>query len=111
GGGILNYLRNAWYVAASATEINRTPFRRVLLDEPVVFFRTLSNAPVALFDRCAHRLAPLSRGSLVGDTLQCGYHGLRFDSAGTCVHSPHPGPIPAAARVKSYPLVERHGFV
>jgi phenylpropionate dioxygenase-like ring-hydroxylating dioxygenase large terminal subunit len=107
----LNYLRNAWYVAASATEICRTPFRRVLLDEPVVFFRTLSNAPVALFDRCAHRLAPLSRGSLVGDTLQCGYHGLRFDSAGTCVHSPHPGPIPAAARVKSYPLVERHGFV
>ncbi|MDB5410396.1 MAG: uncharacterized protein JWL84_5308 [Rhodospirillales bacterium] len=97
----MSYLRNAWYVAASAREIGRTPFRRVLLDEPVVLFRTLSNAPVALFDRCPHRMAPLSRGLLVGDTLQCGYHGLRFDRAGTCVHNPHPGPTPSAARVKS----------
>ncbi len=31
------FIRNAWYVAAWGEEIIRTPLRRVLLDEPVVF--------------------------------------------------------------------------
>lgn len=107
----MEYLRNAWYAAGSTTEIGRKPLRRVLLGEPVVLFRKEDGAPVALADRCPHRFAPLSRGKLVGDELQCGYHGLRFDTAGTCVHNPHGGSIPRLARVRAYPLLERHGFV
>ncbi|MBK6718120.1 MAG: hypothetical protein IPG57_24510, partial [Burkholderiales bacterium] len=34
-------LRNAWYVAALASEVNRTPLARRLLDVPVVLFRKL----------------------------------------------------------------------
>ena len=105
------YQRNAWYVGALSSEVDRTPFRRTLLDDPVVFFRDEQGRPVALFDRCPHRLVPLSRGRLVGDTLQCGYHGLRFDRTGACVHNPHEATIPARARVPSFPLRERYGFV
>lgn len=107
----MEYLRNAWYAAGSTTEIGRTPLRRVLLDQPVVFFRKEDGSAVALADRCPHRFAPLSRGRLVGDELQCGYHGLRFDASGACTHNPHGGPIPRQARVRAYPLLERHGFV
>lgn len=107
----MEYLRNAWYVAGSTAEIGRKPLRRVLLGEPVVLYRKEDGVPVALADRCPHRFAPLSRGRLVGDDLQCGYHGLRFDGAGACTHNPHGGAIPRQARVRSFPLLERHGFV
>jgi phenylpropionate dioxygenase-like ring-hydroxylating dioxygenase large terminal subunit len=41
--------------------------------------------------------------------VQCPYHGLRFDGTGMCVHNPHGDKrIPQAARVRNYPLVERH---
>jgi phenylpropionate dioxygenase-like ring-hydroxylating dioxygenase large terminal subunit len=61
-------------------------------------------------DRCPHRFAPLSMGYVEGDRVVCGYHGLEFDSStGACVRNPHnTGKIPAAARVRTYPVVERH---
>ena len=41
------FLRNYWYVAASAPEIGRKPFRRIILNEPIVFYRTEDGTPVA----------------------------------------------------------------
>jgi vanillate O-demethylase monooxygenase subunit len=81
---------------------------RTLLDEPMVLFR--SDAGVAAVeDRCPHRFAPLHRGKVVGDRVQCGYHGLEFDCTGTCVKNPHrPGTIPKRAHIKSWPVVEKH---
>ena len=48
----------------------------MILGEPVVLFRKEDGTPVALEDRCVHRHLPLSMGRLVGDHLQCHYHGL-----------------------------------
>jgi len=50
-------------------------------------------------------------GKLVGDHLQCHYHGLRFDSTGRCVRIPGQDRIPAAAKVKTYPVVERYRWI
>jgi vanillate O-demethylase monooxygenase subunit len=105
------FLRNQWYVGAMSDEIGDRPLARTLLDEPVVFFRDSSGAAIALEDRCVHRQAPLSLGDVVGDTLQCAYHGLCFDRAGACVRVPSQKKIPPGARVKSYPVAERYGFV
>ena len=59
------FIRNAWYVAAWDHEGGRTDLlRRTLLDEPVVLYRQLDGTPVALEDRCCHRGAPLSLGSV-----------------------------------------------
>ena len=102
------FLRNYWYVAAYDHEITRHPLGRVILGEPVVFYRLEDGTPVALEDRCAHRHLPLSMGKLVGDALQCHYHGLRYDKTGTCVRIPGQDMIPRSARVKSYPVVERY---
>ena len=76
------FLRNCWYVAAFDNEVGRTPMARTLLNEPVVLFRTEDGTPVALEDRCCHRALPLSMGTIVGDDIQCGYHGLTFDASG-----------------------------
>ncbi len=105
------YLRNAWYVAAWDHEIGRDMLRRIILDDPVVLYRRQDGRPVALEDRCCHRQAPLSLGKLIGDVVQCPYHGLEFDPGGVCVRVPSQDRIPPSAMVKSYPLVERNHWI
>ncbi|MFM9968603.1 MAG: Rieske 2Fe-2S domain-containing protein [Burkholderiales bacterium] len=105
------YLKNAWYVAAWSTEVGRTLFVRTLLDQAVLMYRTEAGKAVAMANVCPHRFAPLDRGQLVGDTVQCGYHGLRFDGSGTCVLNPFDGSAPKNARVRTYPLEERWGVL
>jgi vanillate O-demethylase monooxygenase subunit len=105
------FLRNGWYVAAQADEIGRTPLGRILLNEPVVLFRREDGTAVALEDRCCHRRAPLSKGKVLGDWLQCGYHGFTFDATGACVRIPGQDRVPPSVGVKAYPLVEQHGFL
>ncbi len=106
------YLTNAWYVAAWSTEISRAMLERTILEQSIVLFRKENGEAVAIGNACAHRYAPLSLGKLVGDTVQCPYHGLRYDSGGRCVHNPHAdGTIPPRMAVPSYPLVERHGMI
>jgi phenylpropionate dioxygenase-like ring-hydroxylating dioxygenase large terminal subunit len=107
----MTYLKNAWYVAGWASELKAgTMTHRRLLDEPVLLYRDSSGKPSALLDRCPHRLVPLHKGKVIGDAIQCGYHGLQFNGRGACVHNPH-GAIPCAAQVRSFPLVERHSVL
>ena len=105
------YVRNAWYVAAWDHEVKRDMMRRVLLDEPVVLFRRDDGTPVALEDRCCHRQAPLSMGKLIGNIVECPYHGLQFDTTGKCVKVPSQERIPPSAKVRSYPVVERNQWI
>lgn len=105
------FLRNAWYVAAWGEHLPAgTLLPRRILGEPVVLFRKEDGGMAALADVCPHRFAPLHQGKLLpGDRLQCAYHGLQFGPSGACVHNPHgSGRIPASARTRSYPVVEKH---
>jgi phenylpropionate dioxygenase-like ring-hydroxylating dioxygenase large terminal subunit len=104
------WLRNCWQVIAYAREIGSAPLARTVIEEPIVLFRTESGEAAALADRCPHRMAPLSFGRVVGNQIQCGYHGLCFDRSGRCVRVPGQDSVPALAQVKTYRLVERHGF-
>lgn len=104
----MSWLRNSWYQAGWAEELNAgESYVRTILDEPILFYRGADGAPAALLDRCPHRFAPLSAGRVEGDVVTCGYHGLAFGTDGTCVRNPH-GPVTQAMRVRSYPVVERH---
>jgi phenylpropionate dioxygenase-like ring-hydroxylating dioxygenase large terminal subunit len=103
--------RNHWYVGAWSQEIERHPFGRILLNEPVVFFRKKDGAIVALEDRCSHRGYPLHKGRLVEDALECGYHGMTFDCAGKCIKVPGQSQIPSGADIHLYPIIEQWGFV
>lgn len=105
------FLKNSWYVAANDHEIGRTPLGRVFLGEPVVMYRKEDGTLVALEDRCMHRHLPLSMGKLVGDKLQCHYHGLQYDGSGKCVRIPGQDMIPPNAKIRTYPVVERYHWV
>jgi len=99
--------RNAWYVAAGGPELGRELLGRKLLGQQVVLFRAEDGTPVALSDWCPHRGFPLSKSKLIGDEIQCGYHGMRYDRTGGCVHVPTQSVIPKGLRVRSYPVVEK----
>jgi vanillate O-demethylase monooxygenase subunit len=76
-----------------------------------VLYRTEAGAPVALDDRCIHRSFPLSRSLLEGDTIVCGYHGMRYDCAGRCVEVPSQKHAPAGIGVRAYKMVEQGPLV
>jgi vanillate O-demethylase monooxygenase subunit len=109
----MTYLFRSWYATGFAHELNRENLlARKVLGRPLVLFRLESGDVTALDDRCPHRFAPLSKGHRVGDAVECGYHGLRFNAAGRCVANPHgDGAIPRAAVVRHYPTVERNGIL
>jgi vanillate O-demethylase monooxygenase subunit len=107
----VSYPQNHWYVVASSDEVGRELLSRTVCGEHVVLFRTADGEVVALEDRCSHRGFPLSAGNLIDDQVQCGYHGLRFDSCGACVWAPGQDRIPSKADILQRPIVESAPWV
>lgn len=105
------FLNNSWYVAALASKVDRNLLASRLLGQQIVLYRKTSGEVVALRDRCAHRHAPLSLGTLQGDEIQCRYHGFRFDCSGACTRIPGESSVPAAIKVDRFPVLERFGLV
>ena len=104
-------LENLWYCAALASEVDTKPMRRIICGIPMVFYRTRVGEPVVLEDRCSHRQAPLSMGEVIGDEIQCNYHGYVFDRTGACIHIPHQEGAPRRAAIQSFSALERWGLI
>jgi vanillate O-demethylase monooxygenase subunit len=106
------FVKNCWYVVAWDREIAADQLlARTVIGVPLVLWRDAEGNVVAFEDRCCHRGAPLSLGIREGDRLRCRYHGLLFDRTGRCVEAPMQSRIPHRARVRSFPVVERHRWI
>ena len=104
----VTWLRNQWYQFGWSEELDDvSSLQRTLLATPLIVFRDKDGGLAALRDRCPHRFAPLSAGTVERGRVTCGYHGLAFGADGACVHNPH-GPVTSRMRVQAYPVVERH---
>jgi vanillate O-demethylase monooxygenase subunit len=108
---VRTYPANSWYVVATSDEVGREPLGRRALDTPVVLYRTLAGAAVALEDRCVHRPYPLSLGRVEGDCIVSGYSGFVYDSQGICVRVPTQDHVPFGAGVRAFPVHEDGTFV
>ena len=99
-------LANYWYVACQSTELKRKPLARTILGTPLVLFRNHEGSACALLDRCPHRNAPLSLGSIANTgNIQCAYHGWQINGQGQCQLIP--GLIDtAAAKQRQCPHLE-----
>jgi len=107
-------LRSAWHVVATSDEVTDRPHQVWLLGEPWALVR-LAGQIVAFVDRCPHRLAPLSIGTVIGSELQCAYHGWRFGPTGRCVAIPALGQSDhitgRASATTPSGLEERYGLI
>src|SRR5690606_33142601 len=80
----------------------------------LVLYRGDDGAAHLVDAHCPHLGAHLAVGGRVeGDCLRCPFHGWLFDGDGACVEIPYREGerIPAKARARAYPVVERNGFV
>ncbi len=101
----------SWYLFCRSRDLCRGPLSRDLLGRRLVAFRTPGGQIAVLDGRCAHLGADLGAGCVLADSLQCAFHNWRYGSDGRCVHIPAAPEPPEFARLRSYPAVERHGFV
>lgn len=106
---------NQWYAVLDSHEVPRDkPVGVVRMGEKLVFWRDSQGRPVCQRDQCAHRGAALSAGKVVGDCVECPFHGLQYDSTGRCQLIPANGRIaqvPERFEVHTYPTREAHSFV
>ncbi|MEV4414056.1 aromatic ring-hydroxylating dioxygenase subunit alpha [Catellatospora sp. NPDC049609] len=107
-------LKNFWYAVEFADRVTTKPARVTVLGQHLALYRTPKGRPVALSDLCVHRGAALSGGWTKGDCIVCPYHGWEYEPDGQCTKIPANLPgrgIPKKARVDSYPVQEKYGFV
>jgi phenylpropionate dioxygenase-like ring-hydroxylating dioxygenase large terminal subunit len=106
---------NFWYpVAKSGQVTNETPLRVRMLCLDFVAFRDSEGVPHVLADTCVHRGAALGEGKIVGDCVQCPYHGWQYNGDGQCVLIPTQAKSekpPGRAKVDSYPVQEKYGIL
>ncbi len=103
-----------WYPVARSVELAPGPTAVRLLGRDYVMWRGTDGSITAAPDRCPHREAPLSCGSVTDGTVECMYHGWRFGSDGRCVAIPSSGPdaaIPPKAHLAAIHAAERYGLV
>ena len=106
---------NFWYPVVRSEDLGATPQRVRILAHDFVAFRDQHGKPAVLSDTCVHRGGSLAGGKCKDDgTVQCPYHGWRFNRDGQCTRIPSIGmrvQPPPRARVDAYPVEERYGIV
>jgi phenylpropionate dioxygenase-like ring-hydroxylating dioxygenase large terminal subunit len=111
------FLWDFWYPALRSTEISGNKLvTAMLLEVPLVLGRTTAGKAFAMRDSCPHRGIPLSYGHFDGKTVECSYHGWRFDACtAQCVEIPS---LTSQDKLKvdrvfagHFPCEERDGYV
>jgi phenylpropionate dioxygenase-like ring-hydroxylating dioxygenase large terminal subunit len=105
-----------WYPAVRTDTIPRAgrTVTTLLLGIPLLLGRKNDGSLFAMKDLCPHRGIPLSAGWFDGETVQCKYHGWRFEPcSGQCQEIPSLTQIdtlqPQKIYATSYPCEERDG--
>jgi len=108
----MNPVKGSWWPVVDAGELGRKPISRMRFGERLVFWRAGDTA-VCMRDRCPHRGAALSLGSVQGDSIACPFHGLEFGADGHCMRVPveQDFAIPDELSVATYPVREADGYL
>jgi phenylpropionate dioxygenase-like ring-hydroxylating dioxygenase large terminal subunit len=107
-----------WFVAAWSHEV---PIGKVIpvhyFGEDLVVWRTESGQAVVMDANCVHMGCNLAMGAMghrlehggvVGDTVQCPFHGWRFDTEGCNVEIPYSTRVNKAQKIRVWPTRETY---
>lgn len=107
-------LDHCWYAVATTEAIGTGPVAVTAREMPYVIWRSPGGELIAALDRCTHREAALSKGTVTDGCLRCPYHGWLFGRDGQCLEVPSSGPgapVPPAAHLDPISLQEHYGLV
>lgn len=99
-----------WHPVLRAKRLGAKPIRVTVHGQALAVFRTPTGI-AALADRCPHRSASLSGGRVVGDAVECPYHGWRFDASGRCSQIPLADTCNSAFKTRAWRACEAHGLI
>ncbi len=104
-----------WYAILESNEIKKGKIIGVTrMGKKMIAWRNSQGQLSVMIDKCPHRGVALSVGKVIGDCIQCPFHGFEYDTSGTCKLVPAIGSNaepPKALHVRSYLVREEHGFV
>jgi phenylpropionate dioxygenase-like ring-hydroxylating dioxygenase large terminal subunit len=103
-----------WYVVLDSLQVKDQPVGVTRMGEKLVFWRDASGKAACFRDRCAHRGIELSKGKVIGNHLQCPFHGLEYDISGRVTVIPAEGrktPVPDRFKAAGYPVHEERGLI
>jgi phenylpropionate dioxygenase-like ring-hydroxylating dioxygenase large terminal subunit len=105
---------NFWYPAEESHNVTDAPLKVQMLGLPFVLWRDEGGRARCVSNICTHRGGSLGDGKVIGNCVQCPYHGWLFNGDGQCERVPSLGPIakiPKRSRIDAYPVEERYGLV
>ena len=107
---------NQWYAILESNEVKPgKPVGVTRMGEKLVLWRDERDQVTCMADLCPHRGVALSIGKLIGDCVECPFHGFQYDTSGRCTLIPANGKNatpPKAFQVnRVYPTREAYGFI
>lgn len=110
-----------WFMIGVADDATSTPSSIRYFGKDLVIYRGASGTAYVVDAYCPHMGAHLARNTtsyivldgehIEGESIRCPFHGWRFGADGACNHIPYSDFIPKAAKLRTYPLVERAGIL
>jgi phenylpropionate dioxygenase-like ring-hydroxylating dioxygenase large terminal subunit len=97
-----------WHPVFPSPKLRAKPVEVKLAGRGLCLFRDSKGRVVALDNVCPHRRLKLSYGRVVGDRIECKYHGWTFDACGN-------GESPSTPKLhtctEAFDAKEAHGYV
>lgn len=97
-----------WHPVLFTRDLGKAPVGVRVAGRPIAVFRTASGKLAAVDDECPHRRFRLSLGNVLGEKLQCRYHGWTFDCDG---QGESPGTPKLHACTTVYDVREEQGAI
>ena len=115
----LDALLPFWFPLLPVEQLGSEPMALMALGRRLVVWRAMQDpeAPGAIAvadDRCCHRSAQLSAGTISAEgCLVCPYHGWQFAADGKCCSLPQDPdhPIPSSFRIRTHQSQIRYGYL
>ncbi|MBU3111188.1 aromatic ring-hydroxylating dioxygenase subunit alpha [Clostridium lacusfryxellense] len=108
-------IRNQWYGILDSKELkSKKPIGVTRMGEKLAFWRSENGDVNCIFDKCCHRGASLSSGTVIHDKMTCPFHGFAYDSSGKVTLIPANGKnshVPERYKVQSYKVKEKYGLI
>lgn len=106
-------LQSKFVPIAFEKQVSIIPDALKILQKDVVIWKNIKRVIVQQ-DRCPHRGAKMSKGHVIDNTIECPYHGWRFNTQGTCTFIPQKkkdSKIPKACSIPTYDSFVHNGVI
>jgi len=104
---------DGWYCLEVADALKNGDIQTIkAFGQDLVVFRNSSGVVAVVDPHCPHLGAHLGHGSkIVGDSIQCPFHGFCFDTKGACTKTGYGTPPPKKAVLRTWPVQETNGLI